>query len=65
MISPEERRRCNEADKLDALRAAVQGAIDQSERGERIELQPHEISGFIRQLGKEAAREVQRREAQR
>lgn len=60
-----ERQRRDDAAKLEALRAAVQVAIDQSERGECIELKPHEISDFIRQLSEEASREVQRRKAQR
>jgi antitoxin ParD1/3/4 len=53
-----ERQRQEDEAKLAALRAAVQEGIDSIERGEYIELAPHEISGYIRRLGEEASARV-------
>jgi antitoxin ParD1/3/4 len=50
----ERQRQADEA-KLKALRAAVQLGIDQLERGDYIELEPHEISDHIRRLGERAS----------
>jgi antitoxin ParD1/3/4 len=57
-----ERERRREEAKLTALRAAVQVAIDQSERGEGITVERHELRAFIHRLGDEAAQRVKARQ---
>lgn len=51
-----ERQRREDEAKLEALRAAVQVGIDEIKRGEYTELEPHEISDYIRSLDEEAKR---------
>jgi antitoxin ParD1/3/4 len=60
-----ERQRQQDAAKLQALRAAVQVGIDELDRGEGIRVEPHELGDYIRRLGEEASREVQRRKVGR
>lgn len=57
-----ERQRRDDAAKLEALRAAVQVGIDQSERGEGITVERHELRDFIHRLGEEAAQHVKARQ---
>jgi antitoxin ParD1/3/4 len=53
-----EQQRREEAAKLEALRATIQVGIDQLERDEYIELEPHETSDHIRRLSERASARV-------
>ncbi|MCC6629987.1 MAG: type II toxin-antitoxin system ParD family antitoxin [Chloroflexi bacterium] len=47
--------------KLKALREAVQIGIDQSDRGEGILIERHDLHDFIHRLGEEASQQVKAR----